>query len=283
MNSTTDWYDIESFNERDYRLVEASQTLPCNMFLIRGDETALLIDSGLGIGNLRGAVGQLIDTEVILLLTHTHWDHIGAGHQFDNVLVHPVERTRDGRVTIDSLSDEFVERPQQFVAEHAQASESFPDDFRPENYTVPPITDVEAIEPGDRVNLGDRTLEIVSISGHSPGQIGVLDAEAGVFYGGDIIHIEQNVYIHFEDCSISDYIDSFTRLVDLGDEGIFDTLATGHNPPISGPDLDILEDLRDGLTAILNGDRESEVVETPWGPANKYEISGSDVLTKTSV
>lgn len=283
MNRTTDWYDVESFGDRDYCIVEAPRTLPCHLYLVRGSEDALLVDSGAGVGDLRSMVEELVDTDVRLLLTHTHWDHIGAGHQFDRVAVHPRERTDDGRVTIDSLSDEFVQRPGQFVEGHLEAGESFPDGFGPDGYSIPPITGVEAVEPGDVIDLGDRTLDLVAIPGHAPGQLGALERETGVFHGGDVVHQERNMYVHFEDSDVDDYIDSLARLVDLRDAGAFDTLTTGHNPPMSGEELGILDVLHDGLVSIAAGEHEPEVVDTPWGPAHRYEIGDTEVLTKTSV
>lgn len=283
MNRTTDWYDVEPFGEWDYRLLEAPRTLPCNLYLLRGSDDALLVDSGTGVGDLRATVEELIETDVQLLLTHTHWDHIGAGHQFDRALVHPRERGEDGRVTIDSLSDEFGKRPGQFVEGHLDAGESFPDGFDAENFAIPPIPEVETISEAGTIDLGDRAFELVHVPGHAPGQLGVLDREAGVFHGSDVVHVEHNVYVHFEDSDLDAYVDTLERLVDLRDDGAFDVLTTAHNPPISGGDLSVLEDLHGGLEAIAAGEYEPEVVDTPWGPAHKYEIGDTDVLTKTTV
>ena len=49
-----------------------------NAFLIEGEEKAALVDTGCGIGDLAGEVRALTDKPLIILLTHTHFDHDGG-------------------------------------------------------------------------------------------------------------------------------------------------------------------------------------------------------------
>ena len=44
-----------------------------------------MFDAGLGIGNIRNVVDQLTDRDVIVLNSHTHYDHIGGNHLFDTI------------------------------------------------------------------------------------------------------------------------------------------------------------------------------------------------------
>lgn len=283
MNETTDWYDVEPFGQRDHRILEAERTLPCRMYLLTGEDTSLLIDAGVGVGDLRGLTDELVDTDVELLLTHTHWDHIGAAHQFDRVYAHPSERTDDGRVGLDTLTDEFVQRPPQFVSEYRDAGGTFPDAFDADAYTIPTATGVEPIEGGDTIDLGSRTIEIIDTPGHSLGHVAALDREAGVLHASDVVHIEKNLYVHFQNCDIETYVDTFETVIELREEGAFDTLTTAHNEPMSGDELSILDTLHEGLQAIIAGERTPEVVETKWGEANKYVIGQSEILTKPHV
>jgi glyoxylase-like metal-dependent hydrolase (beta-lactamase superfamily II) len=228
-------------------------------------------------------IADLVDVPVTLLLTHSHWDHIGAAHQFDDGRIHERERGPDGRVGIDTLSGEFVDRPAQFVERWRAEGGAFPDGFDPDAYAIEPATDVRALADGDRIDLGDRTLDVVHLPGHSPGHVGLLDREVGVLYGGDVVHGDHGLYAHFADCDLRDFAASFDRLVDLREAGAFDTLCTGHNPPIAGDDLDLLARLRDGLREILAGELELERVETVRGPAHRFEVGESAVLTEPSV
>jgi len=279
MNGTDDWYEVTRLGERGYSIDEAEKY---GSFLIAGEERSVLVDTGIGVGDLRGLVTGLVDTPVTVVLTHTHWDHIGAAAQFDDVLVSPRELPADGRVAIDSLSDEFVDRPETFVDRWVADGGAFPDGFEPDAYSVDP-TPATAVPTADGIDLGDRTLEVYPLPGHSPGHLGLLDPSAGVFYGGDIVHIDRGVYLMFEDCDFDEYAESLARLVDLRDDGAFDTLATSHNEVLSGDDLSILDTLSDGFRDIAAGERDYSVVETDWGEARSYRIGDSAVLTKTTL
>ena len=279
MNATHEWYDVTRLTDRSYRITEADRY---GSFLVEGTERSVLIDAGIGVGNLAGLVADLVDTPITLVLTHTHWDHIGAAAQFDDVRVSPTELPSNGRIAIDSLTDEFVERPTQFTDRWTDAGNDFPDGFDPEGYTIEPA-DATALPADGSIDLGDRALETVPLPGHSPGHVGLIDPETATLYGGDVIHFDRGLYIHFEDSDIDEYIESFRRLRTLREDGAFETLATSHNESLSGDGLSLIDDLLAGLREIRAGERTAETVETDWGSAHSYRIGDSEVLTSTEV
>jgi glyoxylase-like metal-dependent hydrolase (beta-lactamase superfamily II) len=279
MNATHEWYDVTRLTDRSYRITEADRY---GSFLVEGTERSVLVDAGIGVGNLAGLVADLVDTPITLVLTHTHWDHIGAAAQFDDVRVSPTELPSNGRIAIDSLTDEFVERPTQFTDRWTDAGNDFPDGFDPEGYTIEPA-DATALPADGSIDLGDRALETVPLPGHSPGHVGLIDPETATLYGGDVIHFDRGLYIHFEDSDIDEYIESFRRLRTLREDGAFETLATSHNESLSGDGLSLIDDLLAGLREIRAGERTAETVETDWGSAHSYRIGDSEVLTSTEV
>jgi len=272
MNATDDWYDVEEIAPGSYRITEAGDY---GCFLVEGAELSVVVDAGAGVGDLRGLVEGLTDRPVTLVLTHTHWDHIGAASEFEDVRVHGAELPADGVVRLDSLTDEFVDRPAQFLERWTGAGYDLPEGVTADSYGVDPAP-AEAL--GGAVDLGDRELEVVHLPGHSPGHVGLLDPATGILYGGDLVHYERDVYAMFEGCDPAAYVDSLKRAVELRDEA-FGTLATSHNDPLTGADLDLLEELAAGLRGILAGERTPETVETDWGPAHAYQVGPSTVLT----
>ena len=55
------------------------------MYLVIGSARALLVDAGLGTGNLRGLVeGMIGDRSLDVVITHGHPDHIAAMGQFQD-------------------------------------------------------------------------------------------------------------------------------------------------------------------------------------------------------
>lgn len=53
------------------------------MFLLEGDEKALLIDTGYGVGNLRAFVEKLTKKPILVANTHYHPDHAAGNGEFD--------------------------------------------------------------------------------------------------------------------------------------------------------------------------------------------------------
>lgn len=279
MNDTDDWFDVERLDEDTWRLSEA---VVFNDYLLAGEDRALVLDGSVGVGDLRAMAESLVDVPVSMLLTHTHWDHMGAAHQFDDVRVHEAERTPDGGVRPDYVAEEFNYELADWIAQFRESGGEFPDSVDPETYEITPVPDVETAAGGETVDLGGRELELLHLPGHSPGQLGALDRERGVLYGGDVIHLDYSLFVHFEGCDLADYVDTFGRLVDLHEAGAFNTLYTAHNRPLSGEELSILDDFHEGLQAILAGDREGEPNgEQP--PGTVYDVAGHEVVTRPDV
>ena len=44
-------------------------------YLLLGEERAVIIDTGLGVADIRKKVEQLTDLPVSVVTTHVHWDH----------------------------------------------------------------------------------------------------------------------------------------------------------------------------------------------------------------
>ena len=281
MAYTPEWFTVEEVADGWTQITEGDPVLPCHMMVVQDGDDALLIDSGLGIDDLAALVEDVAGTdELPVLLTHSHWDHLGALHQFDDIRVHERERGPDGRVAIDTLNEEFAVRPPQFMESCMEQGLEFPDGFDPATYSIEPVSGVGALEPWEEITVGDRTLEMVPIPGHSPGQLAVLDRTAGICHGADVLEPGVEIFAHFQDCDLEDYIESVERLIELRDEGAYDTLTSGHAEPVRGDDLSVLEDILRALERIVDDDPEYEMVDTDYGEKRRYEIGDIVVLTR---
>ena len=72
---TQGWYEVIEFAPGTYQISEAARW---NMFLLVGEEKALSLDGGIGVGSVRRLCESITDLPVEHVLTHTHWDHVGA-------------------------------------------------------------------------------------------------------------------------------------------------------------------------------------------------------------
>ena len=48
---------------------------------------AVLIDTGLGVSNIKEIVDSLTELPIIVVTTHVHWDHIGGHKHFEIIAV----------------------------------------------------------------------------------------------------------------------------------------------------------------------------------------------------
>lgn len=145
------------------------------MFLIEGDEQAALIDTGVGLGDLRGFVQSLTAKPVIVLLTHGHVDHAGSASAFDTVYMNPADKTVLLAHQNRELLDGYV---RMFLGEKFQL-------IRDADYAKSGIGDFLPLLPGDSFALGGITLEVFDGRGHTPGSVAILLQEERSLLLGD--------------------------------------------------------------------------------------------------
>jgi hydroxyacylglutathione hydrolase len=136
-----------------------------NCYLVRreGSDRALLIDPGDEAQKLQGAMEQLGVEPEAILLTHTHFDHIGA--------VAPLARATGAPVYC----------PREELPVLADPSAFFGAMFGP----VEGWEAEHAIDGGQRLALAGFDVDVVATPGHSPGHVTfVLD---GALFSGDVL------------------------------------------------------------------------------------------------
>ena len=65
-----DWFTIDQIDSETYIISEYRHWEETHCYLLNGDEHSLLIDTGLGIGNIQAEVLQLTDKPVTAVATH---------------------------------------------------------------------------------------------------------------------------------------------------------------------------------------------------------------------
>lgn len=82
-----DWFQIQQLDDATYVISEPKHYEETNSYLLLGTQRALLIDSGLGVADMRTITNQLTALPVTVVATHVHWNHIGSHGSYDTVLV----------------------------------------------------------------------------------------------------------------------------------------------------------------------------------------------------
>jgi hydroxyacylglutathione hydrolase len=140
-----------------------------NCFIVRepGSTRALIIDPGEEAERLLEAVSALgIETVEAILITHTHFDHIGA--------VAPVARATGAPVYCPELETQVLANVMDYVP--------WPD-FGPfESYEAD-----HTVGGGETFELGGMRIEVVFTPGHSPGHVTYALAEEDALFSGDVL------------------------------------------------------------------------------------------------
>ncbi len=264
--SPVGWYRVEEFAPGTFQLTEGGRW---KMFLFIGEEKALALDGGVGIGDFRALVESLTDLPIDHVLTHTHWDHVGSAHQWDSVGVHP-----NGK---DRLADDHTERCQQVVQGWADGL-PFPPGFDPAPYTIPPATFGWEVKEGDVIDLGGRKLTVFDTPGHSPCSISLLDDKEGVLISGDLVKPLQPLNLRVPTAVLSDYAPSLRKLEALA--GDIKWVCSGHTDAF--PDSSIIGEMAQFMEELEAGkhDPPRKMKHRQFGDMDVYQATRFSVWIK---
>ncbi|WP_420325093.1 MBL fold metallo-hydrolase [Mameliella sp.] len=232
------WYGTHQIDVRTWVLSEphVHPIFSANIFLVLGSEADLVVDSGMGVAPLRPAVDALRPDParpLILFTTHTHVDHIGAAHEFETRLVHPLEADElaapeayslDTSGIPDRIRKLFVDAGYPPLWPHLV--DALPHaGFDLDAYTLKPAPATGTVEDGAMVDLGDWKAEVLHLPGHSPGQIGLWQSDSGTFFGADAIYDGPLIY-EGPGMDIAAYADTLRRIRALP----VNRVLGGHDP-----------------------------------------------------
>ena len=176
-----DWFTVEMIDADTYAISEYVHWEEPHCYLICGAAYALLIDTGLGVADVRSVVNSLTALPVLAALAHAHWDHIGGCAAFEAVAVHEVER--------DWISGRFPLPPEMVKRNLTCRPCVFPETFRPADYRIFSGGPQHLLHDGDGLDLGGRKLSVVHTPGHSPGHCCFYEEERGYLFSGDLLYV----------------------------------------------------------------------------------------------
>ena len=95
------WFEVYRVQPDVYAIYEPGQFEEVVSYLIVGAERTLLFDTGLGIGDIAAVVAPLTTLPVVVLNSHSHYDHIGGNHQFEFIYGPDTAYTRERMAGLD--------------------------------------------------------------------------------------------------------------------------------------------------------------------------------------
>jgi glyoxylase-like metal-dependent hydrolase (beta-lactamase superfamily II) len=216
------WFEVYKVAPDTFAIYEPHQSEETISYLILGKDKALLFDTGMGISDIRKVVRELTKLPVIVLNSHTHNDHVGGNWQFD---------------TIYSMDTDFSRQNAKGSAADAQAEIAqgeicgeLPKGFDAKSYRTKPWTISRYIHDGDKLELGGRSIEIISTPGHTPDAICLYDAANRLLFTGDTYY-PATIWLYRPETDLKLYEASISRL-EYQPRNI-QTLLGAHNVPVA--------------------------------------------------
>lgn len=211
-------------------------------FLVEGNDSAALIDTGTGAGNLKDYVETLTDKPVVVLLTHGHCDHAGGAALFDKVYLGEA----DWELASEHAGLEMRKDYLSFVLGEA-AGELTDEDMCPDRTQgYLPLAD------GQTFPLGGITLEAVAVPGHTQGMTCILNREERSILFGDACN--PNVFLWGEEsASVETYLETLEALKRR--ESLYDTVYLSHAS--TSVDKSILDGVMEVCRQIMAGEDDS--------------------------
>ena len=160
-----------------------------SVYVVEGEDKALVIDAGAYMPHLDEAVAKLTDKPVMVALTHGHGDHVGGIVCFPEVWIHPADIpmiARDGK-----------------------------------GYQG----EIHELNDGDVIDLGGRRIEVLHTPGHTSGSITFFDKEHHYGFSGDAFG-STNLLLFVP--SFSTLIETCTRTADYMQKNGIEKLFPGH-------------------------------------------------------
>ncbi len=189
------------------------------MFLIIGPQKAMLIDTGFGIGNLKGLVDEITaGLPLIVANTHCHFDHAYGNCQFDRCYCHEYEVEAMNRKQDPHIWDYLFD-------EHGKGIWM---DFDREDIVPFKMYEVAGVPDGYTFDLGEGyEVELIWVPGHSAGHAMYLDkVNRNLIAGDGIISMRVGIGSGSPFTTVTAYRDALVRLAARMNE--FDHIFPGH-------------------------------------------------------
>ncbi len=216
------------------------------MYLVEGEKKAVLIDTCLGVGNLKNYVDKLTNKPLEVIITHGHLDHALGAPEFDIVYMN-----KEDIELYKEMSP--IEERKGYI--QGNLGGILPD-FKPSEYVTPQMLDFKELNDGDIFDLGGITLEIFSMAGHTKGTMVALMPEEKILILGDACNKATFLFDKYS-LNVEEYKNNLIELEEKLQNRYEKAFGMHHEMELS---KDIIKNVIDVCDNILNG----EVDDVPF-------------------
>jgi glyoxylase-like metal-dependent hydrolase (beta-lactamase superfamily II) len=241
------------------------------VYLVEGTEKAVLIDAGIGVGNLRTFVETLTDKPVSVLVTHYHLGGTGGAGDFENVYMHQKDIEWYDKDGGQPLSKRMLSNRPYFASQEKWDKFELKD-FPPNR----PADQFKAINDGDTFDLGVTSVIAYHVKGHTQGNMAYLVTDQKLLISGE--GVSSSVSLMKGDAGLATFEESLKELASKT-VGRFDKILISNGDPLPKEVLTYLinacEGVRNGTATIkLNKRKRDEVKLTVFDDGSEPQEVG---------
>ena len=244
-------YEIEELTPTVYAIDDDEHE---SMYLVIGEERALMIDTGSNAASVADVVRSIYPGPVELVLTHAHFDHMYHCDEFSKVSLHEAEAAA-WKKTLG---------PVVWLSSAGSGK-------KPKKY---PVETYHKLAEGDVIALGGRDLKVMRAEGHTPGSILLVDEKEGFLFTGDAFGSGSYAWMWMPGClNVSAYKAMLQRVIPALEPYAGYRMLGGHRRqglPSFDPNavpltLQVAKDMEVLCERVLEGKAEVSLVEKNFG------------------
>lgn len=191
-----DYFIVQPLGNRVFAIGEP-RYYQCNFsYLILGTRSALLFDAGPGVRNIVEIVHRLTALPVQALPSHLHFDHVGGLGAFNDIALPDLPDLRQ-----QAVRNRITLRRNQHLG--------YLDGVSP-----PTLVVTSWIRSGSEIELGGRSVRLVSLPGHTPDSVALIDKSSNRVFAGDFIYPD-TLFAFLPGADVKAYKESALRLLSL--------------------------------------------------------------------
>lgn len=230
---------------------------PGNVYstLIVGRESALLIDTGFGLVDLKAYIESVTDKPYVVVNTHGHPDHILGNPDFPYTYISKEDEALARYYVTEPMMQETKEDLVKFDAISGGEEGSLWEDTQ---------MTFRYLEPGERFELGGISLKVVALSGHTRGSIGLLWEEERFLFAGDALN--PGLWLFMEECST---IQEYRKMLVETEKLPFDSYLYSHSEDIVPKAF--LKDVIDHIDSLKHDDSTEQQIHGYQTFTARYE------------
>jgi glyoxylase-like metal-dependent hydrolase (beta-lactamase superfamily II) len=258
----SDWFEVYRVRPDVYAIYEPHQFEEVISYLIVGHDRALLLDTGLGVASIKDVVVQLTGLPVVVLNSHTHFDHTGGNFEFSDILSEDIHYSRNNAQGQSNIYSRDALAPERICGK-------LPSGVRADSYAIRSWHVTRVVRDGEQIDLGGSKLEVIFTPGHTPDSLSLLDRKNGLLFTGDTFY-KGPIYLFTPETDFAAYARSIARLAKLTPN--LQLLLPSHNVPMAHPEA--LTRLDEAVKKIQSG--EAKFVVT--NGRREYSFEGFSLL-----